>query len=99
MTKKRISQVQPTAPIKLKPATTTGDLAAPGEISSAINSVTPPPPPPKTGRPLKAEAVNRVKFNTMIKAAYIKELKKSAIDQNMTTADLLELIIAEYLKR
>lgn len=96
MSKKRISPVQPPATIKVKTDTTAGDLAAPGEITSAINSVT---PPPKTGRPLKPEAAHRVKFNTMIKADYIKELKKAAIDQNMSTADLLELIIFEYLNR
>ncbi len=71
------------------------------EVEKTIHAIqeTPGNRAGSVGRPIKAAAADRVKFNTMIKADYIKELKKAAIDQNLSTADLLELIIAEYLKR
>lgn len=98
MTKKRISPVQTTEPIKVKPTSPAGDLAAPEAINSAIDQVTEPQKRRREdGRPIKSTAVNRVQYTTKIKAEYLKELKKRAIDENLSTADLLEQIISRYL--
>lgn len=51
----------------------------------------------KGGRPLKEGATGRLKFTTMLHADLIKELKRTAIDENMSVADLLEIAIKKYL--
>lgn len=98
MTKKRISPVQTPEPIKVKVAPPAGDLAAPEAINSAIEQVTEPQKRRREdGRPIKSTAVNRVQYTTKIKEEYLKALKKRAIDENLSTADLLERIISKYL--
>jgi hypothetical protein len=99
MTKKRISPVQTPEPIKVKLISPAGDLAAPQAIASAIEQVTEPKSKQYSGRPIKPTAVNRVPYTTKIKAEYLKELKKKAIDENLSTADLLERAISRYLNK
>lgn len=47
----------------------------------------------KGGRPLKKGAVGRVKFTTMLQPDLIKQLKRVAIDENRSVADLVEIAI------
>jgi glutamyl-tRNA reductase len=44
----------------------------------------------QSGRPLKEAAKGRVKLTTMMQKSMIKWLKTYAIEQDMTTADVLE---------
>jgi hypothetical protein len=97
MTKKRISPVQTPEPIKVKPTTPAGDLAAPEAITSAIDQVTEPQKRKSDGRPIKPTSAGRVPYSTMIRGEYLKKLKKRAIDEDLSTADLLERIISRYL--
>lgn len=98
MTKKRISPVQTPEAIKVKPTPPAGDLAAPEAITSAIDQVTEPQKRrQQDGRPIKPAAVNRMQYSTMINKDYLKKLKKRAIDEDLSTADLLERIISKYL--
>jgi hypothetical protein len=55
----------------------------------------PPPPPKQIGRPKKAIADGRIKYNTMLKPEHIKRLRIRAAENEMTPADLLELILQE----
>lgn len=50
----------------------------------------------KGGRPMKENAVGRVKFTTMLQPDLIKQLKRVAIDENVSVADLIELSIKKY---
>lgn len=51
----------------------------------------------KGGRPLKTSAAGRIKFTTMLHPDLIKHLKRTAIDENSSVADLLEIAIKNYL--
>ncbi len=56
----------------------------------------PPPPPLKQiGRPKKAIADGRIKYNTMLRPEHIRRLRVRAAENDMTPADLLELILQE----
>jgi hypothetical protein len=55
----------------------------------------PPQPPKQIGRPKKAIADGRIKYNTMLKPEHIKRLRIRAAENEMTPADLLELILQE----
>lgn len=52
----------------------------------------------KSGRPLKTAAVGRRKFTTQLQPKLIADLKKAAIDKEITAADLLEQILKDYFK-
>ena len=66
----------------------------------------PPQKPPETvaevkmqlkyGRPQKEIAAGRVKFTTMLQPEIVKQLKRQAIDDGITVADLLESLLQEY---
>lgn len=97
MTKKRVSPVQTPEAIKVIVAPPAGDLAAPEAITSAIDQVTEPQKRRREdGRPTKPTTVNRVQYSTMINRDYLKKLKKRAIDEDLSAADLLERIIERY---
>jgi hypothetical protein len=52
-------------------------------------------PVKQTGRPKKAIAQGRNKYNTMLKPEHIRRLRVRAAENDMTPADLLELILQE----
>jgi hypothetical protein len=82
VTGKPVQPVQPTPPVYVQ--------QAPPQYFA------PPPPPPKQiGRPKKAIADGRIKYNTMLKPEHIKRLRIRAAENEMTPADLLELILQE----
>jgi hypothetical protein len=54
-----------------------------------------PPPPKQIGRPKKAIADGRIKYNTMLRPEHIRRLRVRAAENDMTPADLLELILQE----
>jgi hypothetical protein len=55
----------------------------------------PPQPIKQIGRPKKAIADGRIKYNTMLKPEHIRRLRVRAAENDMTPADLLELILQE----
>ena len=55
----------------------------------------PPQPPKQIGRPKKMIADGRIKYNTMLKPEHIRRLRVRAAENDMTPADLLELILQE----
>jgi hypothetical protein len=52
-------------------------------------------PPKQIGRPKKAIADGRIKYNTMLKPEHIRRLRIRAAENDMTPADLLELVLQE----
>ena len=54
---------------------------------------------PQYGRPLKESAIGREKFTTMLQPDLVKSLKRQAIDEGITVADLLENILAEFYNK
>lgn len=54
-----------------------------------------PEPPKQIGRPKKAIADGRIKYNTMLKPEHIRRLRIRAAENDMTPADLLEQILTE----
>ena len=52
-------------------------------------------PPRQIGRPKKAIADGRIKYNTMIKPEWIRKLRIRAAEQDISPADLLERIFQE----
>jgi lipoprotein-anchoring transpeptidase ErfK/SrfK len=50
----------------------------------------------KYGRPQKEIAAGRTKFTTMLQPEMVKQLKRKAIDEGITVADLLETLLVEY---
>ncbi|MBL7816004.1 MAG: hypothetical protein JNL70_13390 [Saprospiraceae bacterium] len=77
----------------------TEPLASETEATKAIATATKKPlPTTKTiGRPIKENSIGRAKFTTALRPDVVKWLKKTAIDQNITTADLLEIILDKYI--
>jgi hypothetical protein len=61
------------------------------EIQSITNEIF------KGGRPVKEVAVGRVKFTTMLQPDLVKQLKRAAIDENISVADLIEKSIKNFL--
>lgn len=55
----------------------------------------PPEPIRQIGRPKKAIADGRIKYNTMLKPEHIRRLRIRAAENDMTPADLLELVLQE----
>jgi hypothetical protein len=55
----------------------------------------PPQPIKQIGRPKKAIADGRIKYNTMLRPEHIRRLRVRAAENDMTPADLLELILQE----
>jgi len=51
------------------------------------------------GRPKDPKKSSRTKYTTMADPTIIKQMKIKAIQQDMTTADLLEVLMVEYLKK
>ncbi|MFM2267111.1 MAG: hypothetical protein RL757_552 [Bacteroidota bacterium] len=54
---------------------------------------------PQYGRPLKEIAIGREKFTTMLQPDLVKSLKRQAIDEGITVADLLENILSEFYNK
>lgn len=52
----------------------------------------------ESGRPVKKEAVGRVKFTTMLPKPMVKWLKTKAVEYEITTADFLIEIVDERMK-
>lgn len=53
----------------------------------------------KYGRPQKEIAAGRTKFTTMLQPEMVKQLKRQAIDQGITVADLLETLLVDYFAK
>jgi hypothetical protein len=53
----------------------------------------------KYGRPQKEIAAGRTKFTTMLQPEMVKQLKRQAIDQGITVADLLETLLVDYFSK
>jgi hypothetical protein len=53
----------------------------------------------KYGRPQKEIAAGRTKFTTMLQPEMVKQLKRKAIDEGITVADLLETLIVDYFSK
>jgi hypothetical protein len=54
---------------------------------------------PQYGRPLKEIAIGREKFTTMLQPDLVKSLKRQAIDEGITVADLLETILSDFYSK
>ena len=53
----------------------------------------------KYGRPQKEIAAGRTKFTTMLQPEMVKQLKRQAIDDGITVADLLETLLVDYFAK
>jgi hypothetical protein len=53
----------------------------------------------KYGRPQKEIAAGRTKFTTMLQPEMVKQLKRKAIDEGITVADLLETLLVDYFSK
>ena len=69
-------------------------------VSQATNQPLPSPiepePEAKTGRPIKENAIGRVKFTTALRPDVVKWLKTYAIANDQTAADILETALIKY---
>jgi hypothetical protein len=106
--KQRITPIA--EPIQIsQDAFTSSSLPNPETVNQTIAEVTGKPipqvivpqvpvvvaPVKQTGRPKKAIAQGRNKYNTMLKPEHIRRLRVRAAENDMTPADLLELILQE----
>ncbi len=64
-----------------------------------VAKVAPKNDTPQYGRPLKEIAIGREKFTTMLQPDLVKSLKRQAIDEGITVADLLENILSEFYNK
>lgn len=91
----------------------TGKKTVVQPTSKAKVTTAKPPKPPKAkqeliaeikmqlkyGRPQKEIAAGRTKFTTMLQPEMVKQLKRQAIDQGITVADLLETLLVDYFSK
>ncbi len=84
VTGKPVQPIQPPQPVYQQPPPP--QYFAPQMPSEPIRQI---------GRPKKAIADGRIKYNTMLKPEHIRRLRIRAAENDMTPADLLELILQE----
>ena len=106
MTKQRVTPIlkKEIEKLKIGLGQTNAPLPTADEVTQAVSRATNQPlpspivpePEVKTGRPIKENAVGRVKFTTALRPDVVKWLKTYAIANDQTAADILEIALIKY---
>ena len=104
MKKQRIAPIPTPTFDGLKFQTDSGGLPTAETVESAVSALTEKKSPEtkkttektvvkpsrKAGRPLKMNAAGRSVYNTMVQKSLIKDIKRIAVEEEVTVADLIE---------
>lgn len=75
------------------------DLPDPDQVEQQLQKSQVGQKKEKYGRPPDPAKTDRVKFTTMLDPELRDQLKKRAIDQGISVADLLERLVKAYLRK
>ena len=110
MAKQRVTPIlrQEIEKMKVELSQPSTPLPTPDEVTKAVSQATNLPLPEpvatlvapeseaRTGRPIKENAIGRVKFTTALRPDVVKWLKTYAIANDQTAADILETALVKF---
>jgi hypothetical protein len=94
MKKQKVSRVEPS----FDPSVfeTKGELPSIEFANQAVQELT--LTPKQIGRPIKSNAIGRVKFTTAIRADVVKWVKMQAVERSLSPADVLEEALLAFME-